>query len=38
MPMCAWKKTGKDGKDYQEAARAAAEQRRDELKEYITVL
>ena len=36
--MCAWKKTGKDGMDYQEAARAAAEQMRDELKEYITVL
>ena len=36
--MCAWKKTGKDGEDYQEAARAAAEKMRDELKEYITVL
>ena len=36
--MCAWKKTGKDGMDYQEAAWAAAEQMRDELKEYITVL
>lgn len=35
--MCAWKKTGKDGVDYQEAARAAAEKMRDELKEYITV-
>ena len=36
--MCAWKKTGKDGMDYQEAARAAAEQMRDELREYITIL
>ena len=35
--MCAWKKTGKDGADYQEAARAAAEKMRDELKEFITV-
>ncbi len=36
--MCAWKKTGRDGQDYQEAARAAAEQMRDELREYITIL
>lgn len=36
--MCAWKKTGKDGMDYQEAARAAAGQMRDELREYITIL
>ena len=36
--MCAWTKTGKDGMDYQEAARAAAEQMRDELREYITIL
>ena len=36
--MCAWKKTGKGGMDYQEAARAAAEQMRDELREYITIL
>lgn len=36
--MCAWKKTGKNGMDYQEAARAAAEQMRDELREYITIL
>lgn len=35
--MCAWKKTGNDGVDYQEAARAAAIKMRDELKEYITV-
>ena len=36
--MCAWKKTGKDGLDYQEAARNAAIQMREELKEYITIL
>lgn len=36
--MCAWKKTGGDGTDYQEAARNAAIQMRDELKEYITTL
>ncbi len=36
--MCAWTKTGKSGQDYQEAARAAAEQMRDELKQYITIL
>ena len=36
--MCAWKKTGNDGADYQEAARNAAIQMREELKEYITTL
>ena len=36
--MCAWQKTGKDGADYQEAARAAAEQMRDEIKQYVTIL
>ena len=36
--MCAWKKTGNDGTDYQEAARAAAIQMREELKEYITIV
>ena len=36
--MCAWKKTGQDGLDYQEAARNAAIQMREELKEYITIL
>lgn len=36
--MCAWQKTGKDGADYQEAARDAAIRMRDELKEYITIL
>ena len=35
--MCAWKKTDNNGLDYQEAARAAAEKMRDELKECITV-
>ncbi|HIT32116.1 MAG TPA: orotidine-5'-phosphate decarboxylase [Candidatus Enterenecus stercoripullorum] len=36
--MCAWKKTGKDGLDYQQAARDAAIQMREELKQYITIL
>ena len=36
--MCAWQKTGKDGADYQEAARAAAEKMRDEIKQYVTIL
>lgn len=35
--MCAWKKTGQNGVDYQQAARAAALSMREELKEYITV-
>ncbi len=36
--MCAWQKTGKDGADYQEAARTAAEKMRDEIKQYVTIL
>ncbi len=36
--MCAWQKTGKDGSDYQDAARAAAEKMRDEIKRYVTIL
>ena len=36
--MCAWQKTGKNGEDYQEAARAAAEKMRDEIKQYVTIL
>ena len=36
--MCAWQKTGRDGADYQEAARAAAEKMRDEIKQYVTIL
>lgn len=36
--MCAWQKSDHDGEDYQEAARAAAEKMRDELKRYITIL
>ena len=36
--MCAWKKTGGGGMDYQQAARDAAIQMREELKEYITIL
>ena len=34
--MCAWKKTGKDGLDYQEAARAAAETMRDDIRRFVT--
>lgn len=36
--MCAWQKTGRDGADYQDAARAAAEAMRDEIKQYVTIL
>ncbi len=36
--MCAWQKTGKNGEDYQEAARAAAEKMRDEIRQYVTIL
>lgn len=36
--MCAWQKTGKDGADYQEAARAAAETMRDDIKKYVTIV
>ena len=36
--MCAWQKTGKDGADYQEAARATAEQMRDQIRQFVTIL
>ena len=36
--MCAWQKNGKDGTDYQDAARAAAEKMRDEIRQYVTIL
>ena len=36
--MCAWQKTGRDGIDYQDAARAAAETMRGELKAEIAIL
>lgn len=36
--MCAWQKTGKDGTDYQQAAYAAAEKMRDELRRTIAIL
>ena len=35
--MCAWQKTGKDGADFQEAARAAAETMRDAIGQYVTI-
>ncbi len=36
--MCAWQKTGRDGGDYQEAARNAALAMRDELRQYVTIV
>lgn len=35
--ICAWKKTGKDGLDYQEAARNAVIAMRDDICRYITI-
>lgn len=36
--MCAWKKTGKDGTDYQEAAAAAAIAMRDDIARFVTIM
>jgi len=36
--LCAWQKTGRDGKDYQDAARAAAVAMRDDIKRYVTIV
>lgn len=36
--MCAWQKTGKDGMDYQDAARATAEAMRDDIRQFVTIL
>ncbi|MEG2420410.1 MAG: orotidine-5'-phosphate decarboxylase [Oscillospiraceae bacterium] len=36
--MCAWQKTGKNGEDYAEAARAAAIAMRDDIKKYVTIV
>lgn len=36
--MCAWQKTGKDGMDYQEAARAAAIAMRDDIGRFVTIV
>ena len=36
--ICAWQKTGKEGKDFGEAARDAAIAMREDLKKYITVV
>ena len=36
--MCAWQKTGRDGSDYQEAARAAAVAMRDDIRKYVTIV
>ena len=36
--MCAWQKSGKDGTDYQEAARAAAIAMREDIGQFVTIL
>lgn len=36
--MCAWQKTGRDGEDYQDAARAAATAMRDDIRRYVTII
>ena len=36
--MCAWQKTGGDGHDFAEAARAAAIAMRDDIKQFVTVV
>ena len=36
--MGAWQKTGRDGTDYQEAARAAAVAMRDDIRKYVTIV
>jgi len=36
--MCAWQKSGRDGLDFQDAARAAAEAMRDDIKQYVTIV
>ena len=35
--ICAWQKTGKNGADYQEAARAAAIAMRDDICRFIAI-
>ncbi|MBQ1352118.1 MAG: orotidine-5'-phosphate decarboxylase [Oscillospiraceae bacterium] len=36
--ICAWQKTGKNGTDYQDAARAAALEMRDDLRRFISIV
>ena len=36
--ICAWQKTGKNGADYQEAARAAAIAMRDDIRRFVTIV
>ncbi len=36
--MCAWQKTGGDGHDFAQAARAAAISMRDDIKQYVTIV
>ena len=35
--MCAWQKTGRDGTDYQEAARSAAIAMRDDIGRFVNI-
>ena len=35
--MCAWQKTGRDGTDYQEAARSAAMAMRDDIGRFVNI-
>ena len=36
--MCAWKKTGKDGLDFAEAARNAAIAMREDIRQFVTIV
>ena len=36
--MCAWKKTGKDGLDFAQAARDAAIAMREDIKQFVTIV
>ena len=36
--MCAWQKTGKDGRDFDEAARNAAAAMRDDIRRFVTIV
>lgn len=36
--MCAWQKSGHNGEDFQDAARAAAEAMREDIRHYVTIV
>ena len=36
--MCAWQKTGGDGRDFAQAARNAALKMRDDIKQFVTIV